>query len=80
MAIYSSKNINNSDFSSYYVNPKYNRNYGDRIKTILDDELNESIINYDMIIHSRGQIIEQDNLIAFEMKKANRPQAEMNSD
>ncbi len=80
LAIYLSENINNSDFANYYVDPEYNRNYGGRIKTILDDGLNEIVINCDIIIHSRGQIIEQDNLVAFEMKKANRPQTEKDSD
>lgn len=80
LAIYLNESIKNSDFDDYYVDPEYNRNYDGRIKTILDDGLNEIVINCDIIIHSRGQIMEQDNLIAFEMKKANRPQTEKDSD
>lgn len=80
LAIYLSENLSNSNFSSYYVDPEYNRNYDGRIKTILDDEFNEIVINCDIIIHSRGENIKQDNLIAFEMKKAIRPEGEKDSD
>ncbi len=79
LAIYLSNNVENSSFSDYYVDPEYNRNYDGRIKTILDEELNEIVVNCDIIIHSRGQNIQQDNLVAFEMKKANRPEEEKGS-
>jgi hypothetical protein len=80
LAIYLSNIIALSNFSEYYVDPEYNRNYGGRIKTILDEEFKEIIINCDIIIHSRGENIERDNLIAFEMKKSNRPDTEKDSD
>jgi len=80
LSIYLSENINKSEFSEYYVDPEYNRNYDGRIKTILDEEFNEIVINCDIIIHSRGKNIKQDNLIAFEMKKSNRSQEEKDSD
>ena len=34
----------------------------------------------DLIVHSRGKIIENDNLIALEMKKAYRPMKEKEKD
>lgn len=37
-------------------------------------------INCDVILHSRGNIIAQDNLIAMEMKKSNRPDEQKTSD
>jgi len=80
LAIYLTNNIADSSFSRYYVDPEYNRNFGGRIKTILDDELNETVINCDIIIHSRGENIRQDNLIAFEMKKSNRSIEEKDAD
>ncbi len=80
LAIYLSRNVEGSRFSEYYVDPEYNRNYDGRIKTILDEEFNEIVINCDIIIHSRGENIAQDNLIAFEMKKSNRPQEEKDAD
>lgn len=80
LAIYLSNNVENSNYSEYYVDPEYNRNYDGRIKTILDEEFNEIVINCDIIIHSRGENIAQDNLIAFEMKKSNRPNEEKDAD
>ena len=61
---------NDSDYSSYYVDVEYNRNYGGRIKTIKNEEEEIITINCDLILHSRGENLEQDNLIALEMKKS----------
>lgn len=63
---------NNSDYEGYFVDVEYNRNNG-KIKTIIDNDLHVIVINCDLILHSRGKHPEQDNLIAIEMKKANRP-------
>lgn len=67
-------------FSSYYADVEYNRNVNGKIKTIngnlktiLVDELTPVKINCDLILHSRGKKVAQDNLIAIEMKKHNRP-------
>lgn len=79
LAIYLDDNLRVSNFSGYYVDTEYNRN-GGKIKTILDKNSCEIIINCDIVIHSRGENISQDNLIAFEMKKYNRPRDEKNSD
>ena len=38
------------------------------------------VINCDLILHSRGEIVAHDNLIAIEMKKAGRPEAEKEED
>ena len=61
----------NSDkkYLDYYVDVEYNRNAGE-IKTIIDDELRVVKITCDLIVHSRGQNKQQDNLIAIEMKKS----------
>jgi len=56
----------------YKVDVEYDRNDGE-LKTVIVGE-NRMIrsITCDLILHSRGKIIKQDNLIALEMKKAYR--------
>jgi len=71
--------ISDSDFSNYYTDTEYNRNEG-RVKTIINDEYEVVSINCDLIVHSRGTIINQDNLIALEMKKSTRPDHEKEKD
>lgn len=66
-------------FHEYYTDIEYNRNKDRSVKTIINDEIVSSI-TCDVIIHSRGAFIEQDNLIAIEMKKAARPRYERISD
>ena len=48
-------------------------------KLILVDDLNIAI-NCDLIVHSRGKSLVQDNLISIEMKKEYRPLDEKNRD
>lgn len=75
--------INDCELNGYYVDVEYNRNHGN-IKTIKKTikGLEEQIINVtcDLILHSRGKNIAQDNLIALEMKKSNAPSKEKQSD
>ena len=71
--------ISNSNFSRYHVDVEYNRNKG-KVKTIYNDNLEVVSIVCDLIVHSRGKIIENDNLIALEMKKAYRPMKENEKD
>ena len=67
-------------FRSYYTDVEYNRNKDGTVKTIIDR--NEVITNItcDLIMHSRGKCIEQDNLLALEMKKSSRPDSEKQKD
>ena len=71
--------IRHSKYSRYYVDVEYNRNNG-RIKTIYNDDLKVVTIICDLIVHSRGEIVEKDNLIALEMKKSYRPMKEKEND
>lgn len=80
LAIYLNDKIRENGISGYYVDTEYNRNLNGRVKTVLDDEMNVINVNCDIIIHSRGQIVHKDNLIAIEMKKSNRPDSEKESD
>lgn len=67
-------------FSAYNVDVEYNRNRDGIVKTILDNDMVVTNITCDLIVHSRGAFIEQDNLIALEMKKANRTKEEKDKD
>ncbi|BBH20437.1 hypothetical protein Back11_17820 [Paenibacillus baekrokdamisoli] len=76
--------IKNSEFIDYKVDVEYNRNKNGKVKTSLKTIRGPKDIvvkiNCDLIVHSRGNIIEQDNLIAIEMKKSGRKQDEKDND
>lgn len=76
--------IKYTKYSDYYVDVEYNRNVGGKLKTIMktDDSHNLKIItiNCDLIVHSRGKKIHQDNLIALEMKKSTASKIKKNDD
>lgn len=74
IAMYLDKFLNDNEICGYYVDTEYNRNDG-RLKTIFDDESEIKIIRIicDVIVHSRGENLEQDNLICIEMKKSTAP-------
>jgi hypothetical protein len=80
LAIYITSKLEEHEITGYYADPEYNRKQGGQVKTILDNEMNVITIQCDLIVHSRGKIIEQDNLIAIEMKKSTRPEAEKEAD
>ena len=80
LVIYLNDKVRENNLNGYFVDPEYNRNINGQVKTILDDEYNVININCDIIVHSRGNIIQQDNLIAIEMKKSNRPEEKKISD
>lgn len=71
-------------YQGYYTDVEYNRNKGGKLKNIKKtiQGADEAVvtINCDLILHSRGQHVEQDNLIAIEMKKSSRPKAAKNAD
>lgn len=66
--------LKGTKFSDYFVDVEYNRNIGGTLKTLkktirgLDEQI--VTINCDLIVHSRGQNVSCDNLIALEMKKS----------
>ena len=68
----------NKKFAGYYVDVEYNRNKGavkTIRKTIKGPDFEIIPINCDLIVHSRGKILKQDNLIAIEMKKSTATRA-----
>lgn len=64
----------------YYADPEYNRKQHGRVKTILNGNMEVISITCDLIIHSRGEIVSKDNLIAIEMAKPNKSEQEMQDD
>jgi hypothetical protein len=55
--------------TAYYLDVEYNR-HGDRKKTVLNAKAGEPVsIVCDLLLRSRGEL-EDENLIAVEMKKA----------
>ncbi|MFE0557022.1 hypothetical protein ACFW1P_13975 [Paenibacillus sp. NPDC058910] len=72
---YLQEEIKETNYSKYHVDVEYNRNKG-KVKTIIDQNIEVIPINCDIIVHSRGEILEQDNLIAIEMKKSTNRNSE----
>lgn len=72
--------LNESEFSNYHSDIEYNRNFDGQIKTIINEDWEVTNITCDLIVHSRGLIPQQDNLIAIEMKKDSRQEAKKNKD
>lgn len=64
---------------NYYCDVEYNRNDG-RVKTIIDNDLCITRVTCDLIVHSRGESLSNDNLIALEMKKSSRSLKEKQKD
>lgn len=79
-AIYLQNAVSSTEFSNYFVDIEYNRNYGGSVKTIINGDEKVTSITCDLILHSRGSSLSQDNLIAVEMKKTGRPYHETVSD
>ncbi|MGE6610925.1 hypothetical protein ACQKFG_10430 [Peribacillus sp. NPDC076916] len=69
-----------TQYKQYFVDVEYNRNVNGRLKTIKDGEGEIITINCDLILHSRGENLAQDNLIALEMKKSNGSRSEKEKD
>ncbi|MCU4804545.1 hypothetical protein OCF14_08885 [Bacillus cereus] len=67
-------------YRKYYVDVEYNRNVNGRLKTIKDGHGEIITINCDLILHSRGENLVQDNLIAIEMKKSIGKRSEKEKD
>ena len=80
LAIYLTDKLRQHKIVGYYADTEYNRKQNGQVKTILDEQMNIINIQCDLIVHSRGNNINQDNLIAIEMKKSSRPNDEKEKD
>ncbi|WP_295235742.1 hypothetical protein [Veillonella sp.] len=69
-----------SNFKGYYVDLEYNRSQEGKVKTIINDEFKVIKINCDLVIHARGEVGEQENLLALEMKKSYRDSGDKDQD
>ena len=67
-------------YGEYRADTEYNRNQGGRVKTILDEAMHVVRITCDIILHSRGEVVERDNLIAIEMKRLSHAEHEKQQD
>ena len=76
--------LKKTKYSDYFVDVEYNRNVSGTLKTLKktirgsDEQI--VTINCDLIVHSRGQNILRDNLIALEMKKSTGRQVDKDND
>lgn len=67
-------------FNGYYADVEYNRKQDGKLKSIIDEQYVVTNITTDLIIHSRGKFIKNDNLIAIEMAKPNKSSIEFQKD
>ena len=74
------KALDDSVYGNYFVDIEYNRNEGGRLKTIVNGSETPVKITCDLIVHSRGGIVNQDNLIAIEVKRSTHSQGEKDKD
>ena len=80
LAIYLDRILPKYKLQDYKADPEYNRMQNGEIKTIVNENMEVIKINCDVIVHSRGENILKDNLIAIEMKKSNSPKSEKDKD
>src|SRR3546814_18128724 len=67
-------------YDGYRADTEYNRKQGGQVTTILDETMHVVRITCDLILHSRGRVVERDNLIALEMKRLSHPESEKQKD
>jgi hypothetical protein len=70
LAMYLTLNLVKINLNEYFVDTEYNRKQDGLLKTIVDDKMTVHRIIPDIIIHSRGKFIKNDNLLVIEMKKS----------
>jgi len=80
MSIYLQQIAHQYGLLGYFADTEYNRKQNGAVKTILDDQMKVVPINCDLLLHSRGQIVAEDNLIAIEVKKYDAPKNEKAKD
>ena len=81
LSIYLESLLEKYGLKGYYADTEYNRKQNETaVKSKLDENMEVVTINCDLILHSRGEKMGNDNLIAIEMKKSTRPEEEKLSD
>lgn len=81
LSIYMERQLAADGVSGYYADVEYNRKQNGQVKTIVNRREKVVQITPDLIVHTRGEKLPpDDNLIAVEMKKTNRPEYEKDED
>lgn len=80
LAIQLEREIEARGLEGYFADTEYNRKQHGHVKTILSDNMEVINITCDLIVHSRGRVIQNDNLIAIEMAKPNKTAADILAD
>ncbi len=80
MSVYLQQMANEHELSKYFADIEYNRKQNGAVKTILDGQLKIVSINCDLLLHSRGKNVAEENLIAVEVKKHDAPLSEKEKD
>ena len=80
LSIYMQQGAQDKGLTQYFADTEYNRKQNGEIKTILDNQMRDVRINCDLILHSRGHVTKEDNLIAVEVKKYDRSNKGKESD
>jgi hypothetical protein len=80
LAIHLERHMAALGLTGYYADPEYNRKQEGLVKTILSGNMEVIPITCDLIVHSRGEIPQKDNLIAIEMAKPNKTPEEFQAD
>lgn len=70
LQIYIERQLEQTELSSFHVDIEYNRKQQGQVKTIINHKEVVVTVTCDLLIHSRGEVIEHDNLLALEMKKS----------
>lgn len=80
LSIYLTNALIQRGVKGYFADTEYNRKQGGKVKTVILGNEKIVTIQADLIVHSRGKLINKDNFIAVEMKKSSRPEYEKKSD
>jgi hypothetical protein len=80
LSIYLTNGLLNHGVKGYFADPEYNRKQGGKVKTVILGKEKIVTIQADLIVHTRGKVVDEDNFIAIEMKKSSRPEFEKTSD
>jgi len=80
LALILERGAHEAGFEQYRADVEYNRKHEGEVKTILDEQLQVVRIIPDIILHSRGERVEDDNLIAIEMKRTAHRDSEKEKD
>ncbi len=80
LSIYLTNALSNHGVKGYFADTEYNRKQGGQVKTVMLGQEKIVTIQSDLIVHTRGRIVDGDNFIAIEMKKSTRPEEEKIAD